>query len=175
MKIHPAHLLILGMTCLGIPPLAAATSLHSYVFGSGGDRIAGAGQVISCTLGQTAAGTVTCPAYRAASGYWPRVVPEMVVGVEETAGLPPTFKLFPVRPNPLRGLGMIRYAVPRASPVSVRLYDVGGRMVERLVEAEVPAGWHQIGLNGARLGTGVFFCRMTAPGFRATDKLVLMK
>jgi hypothetical protein len=175
MRILLAFWLLVGVACLGDPPLVSAMVLKTYVLGSGGDRIASFTHVTGCTLGQTVAATAVCPTYRTYAGYWSGLPLGPLDGVQETVGLPLAFELAPVHPNPLHGSGWIRYAVPRTSRVSLRLYDVGGRMVERLVDAEVPAGWHQLGLNGAHLGSGVFFCRMTAPGFRTTHKLVLMK
>jgi flagellar hook assembly protein FlgD len=83
-------------------------------------------------------------------------------------------------PNPFNPVTEIAYHVPRESEVTIRLYDVAGRVVATLVDGVVKPGRHETvwhGTNGAGepVGSGVYFCTMEAPGFHSTRKLTLLK
>jgi hypothetical protein len=84
-------------------------------------------------------------------------------------------------PNPFNPSTVIRYDVP-APGVHVRIvvYDVTGRRVATLVDGHKAAGekrvtWDGSNDHGAEVATGVYFYRMTAPGFSQTRKMVLVK
>jgi hypothetical protein len=88
--------------------------------------------------------------------------------------------LGPVTPNPFAASTVISYAVPAASHVSVSIYNVNGQLVTTLVDGTVEAGVHRVTWNGkdtseSRVARGVYFCRMHAGEFSATEKIVLLK
>jgi hypothetical protein len=90
------------------------------------------------------------------------------------------FGLGPVTPNPFTGSTMISYTIPAASHATVRIYNVAGRLVRTLVDGAVEAGAHQAAWDGSdnegrTVARGVYFCRMTAGEFSATEKVVLLK
>jgi hypothetical protein len=59
--------------------------------------------------------------------------------------------------------------------VTLSIYDVNGRLVERLVEGAKPAGEHTITWEANRMASGVYFCRINAEGFTDVTKLFLIK
>ncbi len=84
-------------------------------------------------------------------------------------------------PNPFNPMTVIRFDLARSGRVQLRIYDVAGRLVRTLVDAEMPAGrdheasWNGLDDSGQRLGSGVYFYRLDAAGERLTRKLVVMK
>jgi hypothetical protein len=68
----------------------------------------------------------------------------------------------------------VRYALPRAADVRLTVYDVLGRTVATLADGAHEAGHHTATLSGAGLADGVYFIRMTADGFAATRKVVVL-
>ncbi|MDH4038915.1 MAG: T9SS type A sorting domain-containing protein [Candidatus Krumholzibacteria bacterium] len=84
-------------------------------------------------------------------------------------------------PNPFNPTTVIRYDVPvSGTPVTIRLYDVAGRLVRTLVDEARPAGVHHVSWDGRNghgesVATGVYFCRMQAGTFVQTRKMVLLK
>ncbi len=84
-------------------------------------------------------------------------------------------------PNPFNPSTVIGYDVPEGGGhVTLRIYDVGGRLVRTLIDGFESAGrksvtWHGRDARGHRVATGVYFYHMTAPGFEETRKLVLLK
>ncbi len=68
----------------------------------------------------------------------------VVVGTEENTDLPDRFALEPNYPNPFNPVTTIRFALPTAEQVTLDVYDVVGRRIARLVDARLPAGFHEI-------------------------------
>ena len=86
-----------------------------------------------------------------------------------------TFELDQNYPNPFNPSTQIQYALSHESRVTVRIYNVLGKEVATLVDGVWSAGVHTVTWNAANEPSGIYFCRMTADGFMATRKLVLMK
>jgi hypothetical protein len=89
--------------------------------------------------------------------------------------LPAEFALAHGEANPGCALGSMVYAVPKASRVTIRLFDVSGREVQTLVDGEVEPGYHSADLRAGGLAGGIYFCRMEAEDFSTTLKLVLLR
>jgi hypothetical protein len=83
-------------------------------------------------------------------------------------------------PNPFNPTTSIGFTLVEASDVSLVVYDSSGRLVRTLVDGRRDAKQHNVlwdGRNdaGALIATGVYFYRLTAPGFSQTRKMVLLK
>jgi hypothetical protein len=104
-----------------------------------------------------------------------------VAGVEVADETPAEFRLFPSYPNPFGETTTIRYMLPRAAGVSLRVYDVSGRVVRTLVDARsVSAGEHAVHWNGdndsgGTVASGVYFYRMEAGPYVETRRMVLLR
>jgi hypothetical protein len=90
------------------------------------------------------------------------------------------FALGPVSPNPFSAGTAIRFELPTASKVKVSIYDVNGQLVRTLFESTAPAGvgvidWDGTDSGGERVARGVYFVRMEAGEFKASEKVVLLK
>jgi flagellar hook assembly protein FlgD len=76
---------------------------------------------------------------------------------------------------------MIRYDVPApGGEVTIEIFDVSGRHVRTLVSgAERPGqravSWDGRDDRGRPVGSGVYYYRLEADGFRATRKLMFLK
>jgi hypothetical protein len=101
-------------------------------------------------------------------------------GFESSFSLPTRFGLEQNAPNPFNPVTRIAYLVPYESPVSVRVYDVSGRLVRTLIDGVTEPGrrvsvWDGRSDDGVLVGSGVYFCTMEAPDFRESRKMILMK
>ncbi len=65
--------------------------------------------------------------------------------------------------------------IPKASFVTMKIYNILGKEVARLVNEEKRAGNYNVELNASNLASGVYFYRMTAGSFAETKKLILLK
>lgn len=74
--------------------------------------------------------------------------------------MPRTFQLYQNYPNPFNPSTRISFSVPSAANVSIKVYDVAGRLIETLVEGFVPSGQHTLQWRANGLATGIYLCRM---------------
>jgi hypothetical protein len=101
-------------------------------------------------------------------------------GAEDGEGVVRSYALFQNTPNPFNPVTAIGYSLPEASRVRIEVYDVAGRSVATLVDGDIEPGRHSVvwdGTNrrGQQLGSGVYFCRMTAGDFTGSRVMVLLK
>ncbi|MDD4856614.1 MAG: hypothetical protein PHD74_00755 [Candidatus Krumholzibacteria bacterium] len=98
----------------------------------------------------------------------------------QTVVTPSASKLYSGYPNPFNGSICIEYDVVRRENVRLCIYDVAGRLIARLADGIVdPAHylvyWDGTNGRGERAASGVYLCRMEAPGFERTQKVVLLR
>jgi hypothetical protein len=101
-------------------------------------------------------------------------------GLEPRPGLPTAFRLVQNVPNPFNPKTVVAYEVPQASEVTIRVYDVAGKLVRTLVDDVVEPGryaatWDGTSDGGESVGSGVYFCVMETPDYHATNKMMLLK
>jgi len=82
-------------------------------------------------------------------------------------------------PNPSNPKSKIDYQIPFDGKVSIKVYDVVGKEVVTLVDADLTAGYYTAEFDGTNLASGIYIYRILAetPGqkFAATKKMVLLK
>jgi hypothetical protein len=96
------------------------------------------------------------------------------------AEAPAAFKLAQNYPNPFNPSTTIRFGMKAKGLVTVKIYDVAGRLVRTLVSEVKEAGaysavWDGRNNLGAHVASGIYFYKMEAKGFGATKKLVLLR
>lgn len=99
----------------------------------------------------------------------------IVTGVDEQRGVPLQFSLHQNYPNPFNPTTQIRFDVPTAGTVRLAVFDVLGREVKTLVNDRREAGYHTVVFDNSNLSSGVYFYRLTAPGFVATKRMMVVK
>jgi ABC-type Fe3+ transport system substrate-binding protein len=88
---------------------------------------------------------------------------------------PSRFALLPNAPNPVRGTTQLRYMLSEEATVSLRVYDLLGRRVASLVDAEQRAGRYTVTLDGTSLSSGTYVVRLQADGQTATRRLAVVR
>lgn len=105
--------------------------------------------------------------------------PDTVNSPEFThADSPSDFKLISIFPNPFNSTTTIGYSLPKASPISLQVFDVNGRLVATLVDGVMPAGRHSVVWDaGEEIGAGFYFVRLKdeGGGMGGMRKVVLLK
>ncbi len=95
--------------------------------------------------------------------------------------IPATYELSQNFPNPFNPVTTIRYGLPQAERVSLKIYNLLGEEVATLVNDEHKAPgyhvaiWDGRGKNGNVAASGVYVYRMQAGSFALAKKLALIK
>jgi len=82
-------------------------------------------------------------------------------------------------PNPAEDNVTFKYNLQAAGDVSIKIFDVGGRLVREL-KASGAAGsntltWDTTNRHGQKVGSGVYIYRLEAGGNRLIDKLAVVR
>jgi hypothetical protein len=98
---------------------------------------------------------------------------------EVIIGIPEKFTLSQNYPNPFNPVTRIGFNLPGDGSVDLRIYDINGREVIKLLSGEMTGGYQYIDFNAPDLSSGVYFYRMifnsSTNVFTDTKKLMLMK
>jgi hypothetical protein len=78
-------------------------------------------------------------------------------------------------PNPFNPSTTIKFELPRASLVSLKVYDILGREVSVLVNDRKEPGAYEVRFDGSNLASGVYFYRLSAGTYVETRKLLLVR
>jgi len=83
-------------------------------------------------------------------------------------------------PNPFRDETVIRFETQNESSVSIGVYNISGQLINRLFDAEVGAGVHEVRWDGSnsagnRVAEGMYFYRLQAGNELVTGKLMRME
>jgi hypothetical protein len=83
-------------------------------------------------------------------------------------------------PNPFNPLTSIEFSIDRTASVSLRIFDVAGKIVKTLIQKDLGPGKHAVHWNGLddggrQVASGVYVYRLEAEGNTVTRKMVLLK
>lgn len=98
-----------------------------------------------------------------------------VTAVEEEENIPTQFTLSQNYPNPFNPSTVISYKLPVSSLVTLKVYDILGRLVAELVNKYQEAGSYHVNFNASQLSAGVYFYRMESGSFVNVKKMLLIK
>ena len=98
-----------------------------------------------------------------------------ILAVKSTAQLPKEFALSQNYPNPFNPTTMVKYSLPKAQFVTLKVYNVLGQEVATLVEAQQSAGYYQVSFNADRLASGIYFYVLRTNNYSATRKMMFLK
>ncbi|MGH7496095.1 MAG: family 10 glycosylhydrolase [bacterium] len=95
--------------------------------------------------------------------------------VAENLAVPKEFHLYQNHPNPFNPVTTIRFDLPRAGAVRLRIFDALGREVLALLDQEMPAGQHEVPFDGRHVSSGVYYYRLEFQGVFRTRRMLLTK
>ncbi|MGB5848520.1 MAG: T9SS type A sorting domain-containing protein [Ignavibacteriaceae bacterium] len=106
--------------------------------------------------------------------------PFVPVAVYDYSTPPTEFALEQNYPNPFNPSTKIKYSVPQASQVTIKVFDVLGNEIETLINEEKPVGSYEVDFNShsgevRNLPSGVYFYQLKVGDFISTKKMLLLK
>jgi hypothetical protein len=102
-------------------------------------------------------------------------------GVNTTGDeIPAVTALAGIYPNPFNPATRVAFSRKEKGYVSMRVYDVSGRLVRVLIDEVREAGSYEVVWDGAneggrRTASGIYFCRMEAGDYERTLKMVQLR
>ncbi|HCV44421.1 MAG TPA: hypothetical protein DGH68_13115, partial [Bacteroidetes bacterium] len=100
---------------------------------------------------------------------------DLLTRIERSESIPSELALYQNYPNPFNPSTTIRYALPRTSFVTLKIYNTLGQQVAQLVDEQQQAGNHHVMFRGEGLASGVYFYRLQTGGFVANRKILLLR
>jgi len=76
-------------------------------------------------------------------------------------------------PNPFTKTAGVRFGLARAGPVTLKLYDVTGKLARTLVAGQRRAGSYSLPITVGALARGVYLLKLETGDCRLTRKLIL--
>ncbi len=94
--------------------------------------------------------------------------------------IPNKFELGQNYPNPFNPTTTIKFSIAKTNDVSIKIYDITGRLVYNLVNQRMNAGkydvkWTSVNNAGQFVSSGVYFYRIEAGEFTDVKKMILVK
>ena len=115
----------------------------------------------------------------------PAVLVPLLLTIEAASGvsveeMPRAVSLAGAVPNPFNPQTEIHYALPVAGSVSLRVFDVKGRLVRTLIDAVEPAGAHRAlwdgrDSRGRNVASGTYFARLVTHGESHVKAMALVR
>lgn len=96
------------------------------------------------------------------------------VEAEETV-IPNEYTLEQNFPNPFNPSTTIVFSIPRNEHVSIEIFDILGRTVETLIEANIEAGRHELSWSAKEAPTGLYFYKLSYSGGSILRKMAIIK
>lgn len=95
---------------------------------------------------------------------------------------PISFNLEQNYPNPFNPSTIIKYSIPNANNVTLKIYDVLGKEIYTLVNEYQSAGYYELKFDAANLpagrqglASGIYLYKLKAGNFTSTRKMLLIK
>jgi len=89
--------------------------------------------------------------------------------------VPQEFNLGECYPNPFNSRTRINYSIPKPCLVSIKVFNLNGRLVESLINSEISVGYHSVQWNAKELNSGLYFIHLETSDFVGVQKVVLTK
>lgn len=99
--------------------------------------------------------------------------------VSQINGIVNGFELSQNYPNPFNPSTKIRFSLPEASDVSIKIFDANGREIAEIVNERLNSAAYEAEWDATNFSTGVYYYRLTVSGsksnFIETKKMLLIK
>jgi len=95
--------------------------------------------------------------------------------VSNSTELPAIYKLYQNYPNPFNPSTMINFDIVKDGNVKIVIYDILGRVVNVLVNANMQAGKYRVDFNAQNYASGMYFYKITSDKFTDVKKMLILK
>ena len=86
-----------------------------------------------------------------------------------------SFVLMQNYPNPFNPVTNLEFTIYETGIVSLKIYDIAGKEVTTIVNADLKPGTYKYNFNASDLASGTYFYTMASKNFSETKKMVVLK
>jgi len=97
------------------------------------------------------------------------------LGIAGPVAIPNKFSLHPVYPNPFNPTATIDFSLQFDGEIHLNVYDINGKIVDELKNANLLAGNHRMVWNASSLPSGLYFIRLQDGVNQEVQKVMLLK
>ncbi|HRE09594.1 MAG TPA: T9SS type A sorting domain-containing protein [Ignavibacteria bacterium] len=158
-----------------IRTMTAVTGLRgSYLLGNGNYLVTNAAGVheIDSVNGSLIRTVTSASNFQYISPYNPGA---LLSNGNNGSSLPENYSLEQNYPNPFNPSTGIKFSIPKSNNVTLKVYDLTGRVVASLVNEYKPAGSYEVTFDASALSSGVYYYSISSGEFTETRKMVLVK
>ncbi|HCA42818.1 MAG TPA: hypothetical protein DEP28_06145 [Bacteroidetes bacterium] len=88
---------------------------------------------------------------------------------------PEGFTLSQNYPNPFNPSTKISFALPSAGKVTLKVYDVTGKLISKILNDKFTSGNYEVTFNASNLPSGVYFYKLESNNYSESKKMILIK
>jgi hypothetical protein len=99
----------------------------------------------------------------------------IITSINSSTDFIPTIKLHDAYPNPFNPTTTISFDLPYAAIVTLKIFDITGRLIETILSETLEAGNHKRTWNADRFSSGVYFLRLESGNYIESRKLLMLK
>ena len=100
------------------------------------------------------------------------VTTEGALSVDE---IPSNFKLGNVYPNPFNPIAYFKVQIPTFTYLNIDIYNLLGQKVDQIYNGTINSGNHIMSWEPVGMPSGMYFLKMKADNFTASNKMILLK
>lgn len=109
-------------------------------------------------------------------GLWQRDTSDIVTGLTDDGNyIPRKSQISYNYPNPFNATTAIHFNQPVTSELSVEVYDLQGRRLEKPYDGILPAGEHSVIWKAGTFSSGIYFYSIRSEYFSESGKMILLK
>jgi len=110
------------------------------------------------------------------SGIWQIKLLQNPLAIQiNTSQTPSSYMLEQNYPNPFNPSTKIKFQSPKNGFVTLKIYDMQGKLVSSLVNQNLNAGYYEINYDASKLSSGFYFYNLKSGNFSETKKMVVIK
>ncbi len=104
-------------------------------------------------------------------------IPIIILSVDKEEGvIPEEFNLHQNYPNPFNPSTTIKFSLPKASTISLNIYDINGKLVEELIANKYfESGVYSLQFDASKLASGIYLYTLSNGKQQITKKMTLLK
>jgi len=100
---------------------------------------------------------------------------DIYISAEDVELAPTEFSMSQNYPNPFNPSTTISFALPKASNVVLKVYNLLGQEVATLINGQMNSGSHNVRFDASNLTSGMYIYKIQAGSFTSTAKMMLVK